>query len=561
MHPSVSRAPRGLDLVRLLCAAGLLCAASPLLVACEQTAAHEEEAADGFPELSFGHDELVESWTVEDGFYVSPRLEAPLGATRVGVLLGTLEADAEMPELEARAADEAAPGAWVSVRSTWSEEGVHVGTADLPSGATAVQVRVDASLVDAITMISFNAVIPVDPDVTPGDELGPDDAEPGLAEGDVGLATEDLRSDLASLGVRSRSQWGARRGRCTGRDGRRYRFAIHHTVSPQTGNVAAMVRGFQRYHMDSNGWCDIGYHFLIGADGTIYEGRPLDQLGAHVGGHNSGNIGIAFVGCFDGVCPRSYGSRTPSTAAVRAAGRLVHRLSRIYGISVSSRNLLGHRQHSGQSTSCPGSQLLARLDTIRSLARSGGSSSGGTRTPPRELTTPATVAARWSRGSDRTYTFTSTAPAAVVRVDYYVDGWRIGTVRRSASSDLRVRYRFSGEVRNRRFEARGYNSAGAIVARGYGLIEPIPGTAVSIRQTGHASYEFSVERPPSGVRSIEVRVDDGYLLRDSVSGQTRSTRMAVRYQFLGLRTRPFEIRMLDAGGRVVRTERRTFTLR
>lgn len=555
MHRSVSRARRGLA---LLCSLGLALAAT----GCEQTAAHEEEAADGFPELSFGHDEIMESWTVEDGFYVSPRLEAPLGATRVGVLLGTAEVDAEMPALEARAADAAGPGEWVAVRSTWSEEGVHVGTADIEGGATAVQVRIDASLVDSITMISFNAVIPVDPDVTPGDELGPEDLEPALAEGEVGLATEDLRSDLASIGVRSRAQWGARRGRCTGRDGRRYRFAIHHTVSPQTGNVAAMVRGFQRYHMDSNGWCDIGYHFLIGRDGTIYEGRPLEQLGAHVGGQNSGNIGIAFVGCFDGVCPRSYGSRTPSEAAVRAAGRLVHKLSRIYGISVSSRNLLGHRQHAGQSTSCPGSQLLARLDTIRSIGRSGGGgSSGGTTTPPRELSTPATVAVRWSRGADRTYTFDATAPSAVVRVDYYVDGWRIGTVRRSASRELRIRYRFSGEVRNRRFEARGYNSAGAIVARGYGLIEPIPGTAVSIRQTGHASYEFSIERPPAGARSIEVRVDDGYLLRDSVSGQTRSTRMAVRYQFLGLRTRPFEIRVLDASGRVIRTERRTFTLR
>ena len=132
---------------------------------------------------------------------------------------------------------------------------------------------------------------------------------------------------------------------------------------------------------------------------------------------------------------------------------------------------------------------------------------------------------RWSRGADRTYTFTSTAAAAVVRVDYYVDGWRIGTVRRSASSDLRIRYRFSSETRNRRFEARGYNSAGAIVGRAYGLIEPVATTAVAIRQTGHATYEFGVERAPSGVRSIEVRVDDGFLLRDSVSGDTRSTRL------------------------------------
>ncbi|AKF10123.1 peptidoglycan recognition protein [Sandaracinus amylolyticus] len=549
MDRSFSRALRGLALV---------CSLLFATTACEQPAAHDEESADDYPELAFGHDEIMETWSLEGDHYVSPQLEAPLGATRVGVMLSTIDVAAEMPELEARG-----EGEWVAIQNTWSEEGVHVGTADLPGGATAVQVRIEAALVDAIASIAFNAVVPVDANVAPDDELGPEDEAPALTgeEPAVGLTTEDLRSDLASIGVRSRAQWGARRGRCSGRDGRRYRFAIHHTVSPQTGNVAAMVRGFQRYHMDSNGWCDIGYHFLIGGDGTIYEGRPLEQLGAHVGGHNSGNIGIAFVGCFDGVCPRSYGSRTPSDAAVRAAGRLIHKLSRIYGISVSSRNVLGHRQHSGQSTSCPGSQLLARLDTIRSLARSGGGGSSGGDTRPPPLATPSTVAVRWSRGSDRTYTFTSSAPAAVVRVDYYVDGWRIGTVRRSASSDLRIRYRFSSETRNRRFEARGYNSSGAIVARAYGLIEPVPATAVAIRQTGHATYEFSVERAPSGVRSIEVRVDDGYLLRDSVSGDTRSTRLAVRYQFLGLRTRPFEIRMLDGSGRVVRTERRTFTLR
>ena len=137
-----------------------------------------------------------------------------------------------------------------------------------------------------------------------------------------------------------------------------------------------MVRGFQRYHMVTNGWCDIGYHFLIGRDGTIYEGRPLTQLGAHVGGHNTGNIGIAFVGCFDRSCPSSMGSRTPSDAAIRSAGALIYRLSRVYGISVSSRTVLGHRQHSGQSTACPGQYLLDRLGRVRSLGRSGSSGSG-----------------------------------------------------------------------------------------------------------------------------------------------------------------------------------------
>ena len=51
-----------------------------------------------------------------------------------------------------------------------------------------------------------------------------------------------------------------------GIDTARYRFAIHHTVSPSTGNVPAMLRGFQNYHMNTHGWCDIGYHYLISRD-------------------------------------------------------------------------------------------------------------------------------------------------------------------------------------------------------------------------------------------------------------------------------------------------------
>ena len=37
---------------------------------------------------------------------------------------------------------------------------------------------------------------------------------------------------------------------------------------------------------------DIGYHFVIGLDGEIEEGRPIEQSGAHTKGHNFDSIGI-----------------------------------------------------------------------------------------------------------------------------------------------------------------------------------------------------------------------------------------------------------------------------
>ena len=36
---------------------------------------------------------------------------------------------------------------------------------------------------------------------------------------------------------------------------------------------------FQNYHMNSLGWSDVGYNFLIGEDGYIYEGRGFYRQG------------------------------------------------------------------------------------------------------------------------------------------------------------------------------------------------------------------------------------------------------------------------------------------
>jgi len=52
----------------------------------------------------------------------------------------------------------------------------------------------------------------------------------------------------------------------------------------------------RRWHVDDNGWADIGYHYLIDRDGTITEGRPIEKDGAHVKGHNRGTIGISLWG-------------------------------------------------------------------------------------------------------------------------------------------------------------------------------------------------------------------------------------------------------------------------
>ena len=65
----------------------------------------------------------------------------------------------------------------------------------------------------------------------------------------------------------------------------------------------------------ATGWSDIGYNFLVGDDGNVYEGRGWDLQGAHVFGHNSRSIGISFIGNFQ--------QRLPSTAARNATKQLI----------------------------------------------------------------------------------------------------------------------------------------------------------------------------------------------------------------------------------------------
>ena len=65
---------------------------------------------------------------------------------------------------------------------------------------------------------------------------------------------------------------------------------LHHTVSPDWS-----VERIRKIHMEENGWKDVGYHYIIRADGTIEEGRDINTIGAHAKGRNNW-IGIALTG-------------------------------------------------------------------------------------------------------------------------------------------------------------------------------------------------------------------------------------------------------------------------
>lgn len=165
----------------------------------------------------------------------------------------------------------------------------------------------------------------------------------------------------------------------------------------------------------------------------------------------------------------------------------------------------------------------------------------------------------WARQASGAYELRALAPARVTRVEYRVDGYLIASATRADGSNFPTSYRFSVEGDGRAFEVTGFDASGAKVARGIGWIDVTAGTAVSIRQMGAQLYEIGLERAPDAVAAIEVRAD-GWLLTDAVSGQTRSTRDAVRYRFLQLGQRELAITTYNTDGSARGTIRRTVTL-
>lgn len=175
-----------------------------------------------------------------------------------------------------------------------------------------------------------------------------------------------LPGELVAIGVTSRDAWGADPTTCTSTEDDWYRMAIHHTAGGQTygGTVQGAVQALQAYSLGTGEYCDIPYQFLVGYDGSLWEGRPYGYYsGATGGGNNDGNIAVCFLGCYDsGACSDPDGV----TDAMMVAGQLlVQTLAELHDVATDSDTIRGHRDWPGNSTACPGQELYDRLQELR----------------------------------------------------------------------------------------------------------------------------------------------------------------------------------------------------
>jgi hypothetical protein len=166
-------------------------------------------------------------------------------------------------------------------------------------------------------------------------------------------------------------------------------MTVHHSVTANGDpDPAARVRAIYVNQAATQGWGDIGYHLLIDAAGTVYEGRwsgtdphpvfgpngsvagPLVNTAGHALGYNTGNIGICLLGTFT--------ATTPTAAAQTALVNVLAGLARVCrldplgtftyvnpvnGNTRFAQRVSGHRDWN--ATACPGDAFYPLLGDIR----------------------------------------------------------------------------------------------------------------------------------------------------------------------------------------------------
>lgn len=153
-------------------------------------------------------------------------------------------------------------------------------------------------------------------------------------------------------------------------------FIIHHSAGfTDYNDYQWVVSYYWDLHVNTNGWIDIGYNFLIDRNGVIYRGRGSGNQGSHFSCLNSKTSGICLIGDFRNVKPRAAAFSAlkdllaweACTYGVNPIGRSIHSASQL-----NLRHVSGHRNANPaqrgcpSGTVCPGQMLFDRLDSMAS---------------------------------------------------------------------------------------------------------------------------------------------------------------------------------------------------
>jgi hypothetical protein len=188
------------------------------------------------------------------------------------------------------------------------------------------------------------------------------------------LSAQNLAAQTCSApqptGICDRACWSARAPNCT----ITYlttlnRAIIHHTAVSTHWNTTSIetskpsVRSIQNYHMDNNGWCDMGYNFVVDKFGNIFEGR-LNSISSWTRSIiNASCVTDSFNFTLMGYCHPPYNDNPDATCRGRIYDLIAWKMPTgwsPYGSDVPCTSAVGkvdgHRKV--YATACPGDVLF-----------------------------------------------------------------------------------------------------------------------------------------------------------------------------------------------------------
>lgn len=119
-------------------------------------------------------------------------------------------------------------------------------------------------------------------------------------------------------------------------------LTIHCAATPEGRHVTAA----QITSWDKAKFGQTSYHWVVELDGTMVRTLRDDQKGAHVGGANTGNIGICYVGGVDK-------KLNPKDTRTEAQKKSLLTLIRTYKARYPGIVIRGHRDWPGVKKACP----------------------------------------------------------------------------------------------------------------------------------------------------------------------------------------------------------------
>lgn len=202
------------------------------------------------------------------------------------------------------------------------------------------------------------------------------------------------QAQAATPDIVTRAEWGADEslksveGGCDRNFYPLQQLFVHHTAGSNNDvDYYDTIRAIYAFHTQGRGWCDVGYNFLVAPDGTIFEGRWARDYsdwelhnsedrdgdvvaGAHVGGYNSGSLGISMMGDFTSahLTDEARASLVQMLAFESDRHDLDPTAEHVYvnpgsGLTDTLPVIAGHRD-AGQ-TACPGNTVYKELPELR----------------------------------------------------------------------------------------------------------------------------------------------------------------------------------------------------